>query len=156
MVFKSGKDRGPIDCPRCHVGMSVVGFDTYKGRRIEVDACPQCNGIWLDSGELRKVLGDKKLSDYLTKEIGTKTDSPLLCPRDAGLMDIEIADDIEVDVCLTCNGVWLDAGELAGLKELSDMGYEGDVDAKLEERIQEMEADKHRSAVERLFRKMGL
>ena len=36
------------------------------------------------------------------------------------LMDIETAEDIEVDVCIKCNSVWLDAGELESLESLED------------------------------------
>ena len=57
----------------------------------------------------------------------------LVCPRCGNTMDIEKAEDVEVDVCLTCNGVWLDAGELEKLQEKSEAGYHGDEAAKLEE-----------------------
>lgn len=156
MVFNQTNTTGPVDCPRCGVRTNPVKVDTPKGRQMEVDACPQCHGLWLDTGELKKVLGDRKLSDHLTKEIGIKTESPLLCPRDGGLMDIEIADEIEVDVCLKCFGVWLDSGELAGLHQLSEAGYGGDPDAKLAERLEEIEADAQRSTMDRFFHRLKL
>ncbi|MGB2727191.1 MAG: zf-TFIIB domain-containing protein [Halobacteriota archaeon] len=44
--------------------------------------------------------------------------SKLVCPRcGGGLMDLEYAEEVEIDVCLVCNGAWLDNGELEGLKE---------------------------------------
>ncbi|MBF0142048.1 MAG: zf-TFIIB domain-containing protein [Magnetococcales bacterium] len=38
-------------CPNCAVGMVVV-----QRSGIELDACPQCRGVWLDRGELEKLL----------------------------------------------------------------------------------------------------
>ncbi|HAT49157.1 MAG: zf-TFIIB domain-containing protein [Nitrospirae bacterium] len=38
-------------CPNCNVGMLVV-----QRSGIELDTCPQCRGIWLDRGELEKLL----------------------------------------------------------------------------------------------------
>ncbi len=37
-------------CPKC--GMKLIALD-YKG--IEVDKCSDCQGIWLDAGELEAV-----------------------------------------------------------------------------------------------------
>ena len=37
-------------------------------------------------------------------------------------MDLEYAEDIEIDVCLNCNGAWLDYGELERLKKKSEVG----------------------------------
>lgn len=37
-------------CPKC--GMEMIEID-YKG--IEIDKCSECEGIWLDAGELEAV-----------------------------------------------------------------------------------------------------
>lgn len=136
---KVGKGEKEIECPRCWVKMAKQEVKRI-GPNIIIDVCPKCNGIWLDKGELKKLLKDKKLSDYLTKDIGTKSDSEIVCPKCGGLMDIEKTGDIEVDVCLDCHGVWLDQGELEDLKVKSKEGYEGDEKAKAEEKIEEIEA----------------
>jgi len=39
-----------MKCPKC--GMKFIALD-YKG--IEVDKCSECEGIWLDAGELESV-----------------------------------------------------------------------------------------------------
>ncbi len=39
-----------MKCPKC--GMELIALD-YKG--IEVDKCSECEGIWLDAGELETV-----------------------------------------------------------------------------------------------------
>lgn len=38
-------------CPNCSVGMTQV-----HRSGIELDICPQCRGVWLDRGELEKLL----------------------------------------------------------------------------------------------------
>jgi len=38
-------------CPNCNVAMTQV-----KRSEVEIDMCPQCRGIWLDRGELEKLL----------------------------------------------------------------------------------------------------
>ena len=122
------------------------------GPAVTIDICPKCEGVWLDTGELKKLIHNKKLTDYLTKDIGTQSKSKLVCPRCGGLMDLEFADDIEVDVCLTCNGVWLDAGELHELKEKSKKGFKGDDLEKAVERWEENVKNSRGSFLKRLFR----
>jgi Zn-finger nucleic acid-binding protein len=39
-------------CPNCNVSMQAVNRSG-----VELDMCPQCRGVWLDRGELEKVLG---------------------------------------------------------------------------------------------------
>lgn len=143
-----------IECPKCWVDMDTKEIEIL-GPNFDIDICPECKGIWLDQGELKKLVKDKKISDYLTKHIGTKSDSKLLCPRCGNLMDIEKADDIEVDVCLECRGVWLDPGELEELKELSEEGFEGDETEKMLERYEEMVYNSKRSLLARFIDKIS-
>jgi Zn-finger nucleic acid-binding protein len=141
-----------IECPHCFVKANRGEVEVF-GPNIFIDICPKCGGIWLDHGELNKLLKDKKLSDYLTKDIGTQSKSKLICPRCGGLMDVEHADDVEVDVCLNCNGVWLDSGELQELKSVSESGFKGDDQDKAEERYEEMVKNRRKSFLNRFFKR---
>ncbi len=47
---KKLKELHYMRCPKC--GMELIAID-YKG--IEVDKCSECEGIWLDAGELETV-----------------------------------------------------------------------------------------------------
>lgn len=38
-------------CPVCHVPLSMS-----ERQGVEIDYCPQCRGVWLDRGELDKIL----------------------------------------------------------------------------------------------------
>jgi len=38
-------------CPVCNVGLAMS-----DRQGIEIDYCPQCRGVWLDRGELDKII----------------------------------------------------------------------------------------------------
>ncbi|RJS79533.1 transcription factor [Methanophagales archaeon] len=149
MQNKKQKDK-TLECPRCWVTMKKLEVDVL-GPNVIVDVCPKCHGTWFDNNELKKVLGNRKLADYLTKHIGTKSESKLVCPRCGGLMDLEYAEDVEIDVCLNCNGAWLDYDELDKLKDKSEAGYTGDKDAKAVEEWEDMMAKRRGKGLSGLF-----
>jgi Zn-finger nucleic acid-binding protein len=71
-------------------------------------------------------------------------------------MDLEFADDVEVDVCIKCNGVFLDEGELDELKVKAKEGFEED---RLEKAVERWENDvekNRKSKYNRFFGRMGL
>lgn len=41
-----------MDCPHCKVELKLA-----ERKNIEIDYCPKCRGVWLDRGELDKLLG---------------------------------------------------------------------------------------------------
>ncbi len=40
-------------CPNCQTGMKEIERDS-----VHIDMCPQCRGVWLDRGELEKLLSN--------------------------------------------------------------------------------------------------
>jgi uncharacterized protein len=40
-----------MKCPKCDVVLSLT-----DRQGIEIDFCPQCRGVWLDRGELDKII----------------------------------------------------------------------------------------------------
>jgi Zn-finger nucleic acid-binding protein len=40
-----------MNCPVCNVELKVA-----DRQGIEIDYCPQCRGVWLDRGELDKII----------------------------------------------------------------------------------------------------
>lgn len=46
------------ECPRCP-GIKLKRHFFSAKRNIEVDQCPNCNGYWLDAGELAKIRAEK-------------------------------------------------------------------------------------------------
>lgn len=41
-----------MNCPKCNTALVMS-----ERHGVEIDYCPDCRGIWLDRGELDKVLG---------------------------------------------------------------------------------------------------
>ena len=142
-----------IKCPRCWVEMKKEEVkEEVLGPGVIIDVCPKCQGIWFDNNELKKVLGNRKLAEYLTKHVGTESMSKLKCPRCGAMMDLEYAEDVEIDVCPDCHGAWLDYGELERLKELTEAG--GDKEVEAGEEWEEMMAKRRGKRLNRLFRRL--
>ena len=40
-----------MNCPKCNVTLLMT-----DKQGVEIDYCPQCRGIWLDRGELEKII----------------------------------------------------------------------------------------------------
>ena len=99
------------DCPHCFERLEKKSLK--KGLwSVETDVCRSCNGLYLDKGELLKLTSNRPLHNITTKYLGVDSDSKLLCPGCGSIMDMESVGGVEIDVCLQCNGVWLDSDEL--------------------------------------------
>lgn len=140
-----------LQCPRCWVMLNKEEVELF-GPKVIIDVCPKCQGILFDNNELKKVLGNRKLAEYLTKHVGTESRSKLKCPRCGAMMDLEYAEDVEIDVCPDCHGAWLDYGELERLKEITEAA--GDKEEKAGEEWEEMMAKRRGKRLNRLFRRL--
>lgn len=40
-----------MNCPQCNVALVMT-----ERQGVEIDYCPQCRGVWLDRGELDKII----------------------------------------------------------------------------------------------------
>ena len=107
-----------MDCPRCKVPLSTAN---HKG--IEIDSCPQCEGMWLDHPELDQ-LEDTVMDEDESK--GTMVyavrSSDISCPQCAGPMRTfnYRAYNLPIDECEAQHGFWLDKGEEKRVRELMD------------------------------------
>lgn len=107
-------------CPRCKVALEVKRNDD-----IEIDVCPQCNGLWIDRGEFEvltapsTVYREEKLTkEYsrppLPEEIGY-----IPCVRCGKLMvqkNYALISGVITDECGR-HGIWLDSGELEKIRQ---------------------------------------
>jgi Zn-finger nucleic acid-binding protein len=112
----------PARCPRC-----VCPMDHIHVGLIDIDRCPCCGGVWLDYGELTKLRSNETAMRAL--DVGPARAArlrhvvgALRCPRDQ--RPLEHAADIEqphvsVEHCFYCRGLFLDAGELRDLGEIT-------------------------------------
>lgn len=112
-----------MNCPVCK--KEVLIALEYEG--VEVDYCPACRGVWLDSGEIELLFGDADAAiEFLT--IGKPAAVPhgekhRRCPECNKKMTKESTESehpVTFDHCPRCDGMWLDAGELAVILKHAD------------------------------------
>ena len=88
-----------LACPRDATQLIVEA----KGG-IKFLSCPRCLGWWLPSIAAQALVG--RIPSTL------KTKSPSIqCPNDRLLLSVVKYRTVEIDLCESCGGVWLDAGE---------------------------------------------
>jgi membrane associated rhomboid family serine protease/Zn-finger nucleic acid-binding protein len=90
---------------------------------IQIDCCDQCGGSWYDAGELDEVLGKGHIlfSSLRSSQARTFT-SQLLCPvcslPMSGVTFRREHECLEIDICDTCSGIWLDRGEFQSVRKI--------------------------------------
>lgn len=120
-------------CPRCDRDMVEVSPEHSPTR---LDACLNCKGVWFGGGELtaflqfgleeiqgiRQRIGDG-LGHFVDREVNEST--LLSCPDCHFCMERDMLGNrsqVMADICPTCRGVWLDAGELVTAYEAFQTG----------------------------------
>lgn len=115
MTTKEGNLNNQVEkliCPRCFF---LLMKESVKGQ--EVDHCIRCGGTFLDRGKENAVLGKTASPDIWkgTEICERKLSQKLVCPKDYHtLTTYRVAyagDNVEVDTCPECDGLWLDPKE---------------------------------------------
>jgi Zn-finger nucleic acid-binding protein len=103
-----------MDCPTCCNAMI-----TLELADVEIDHCTVCGGIWLDSGELERLLGDPVQAGRLLSSVrqsDAATEQPRKCPicgKKMAKVNVGRSDPpLLIDKCLRSDGLWFDRGEL--------------------------------------------
>ena len=105
------------ECPKCKIPM-----DQNWIYRQEIERCSQCNGIFLDYGELGYIVRLMKhyrsidLNEPEIETLDASNREPYSCPADGAVLKRQDYGGLPVDTCSECRGVWLDDGELVSLK----------------------------------------
>ena len=113
-----------LNCPRSGNPLKQIEIDGVK-----IDVSAECGGAWFDNYELKKFsTKDKTAGDSLLEELGKISHPPLdlneklKCPKCTDVVMMRSfyspQKQVEIDTCPTCNGVWLDPGELTMMREL--------------------------------------
>ena len=107
-------------CPSCKNDMIVVEY-----HEIELDYCADCQGVWLDSGELELLLESMSmesshlfLSNILASKEAESSEKKRNCPICGQKMKkttIGEQPGTLIDVCRQEDGLWFDGGELGQL-----------------------------------------
>ena len=110
-----------LSCPDCGNTLTV---ERYSG--VEIEDCGKCGGIWLDAGELKRLLDDpaalraaeSENVPSVTREESANPDRR--CPKcNAVLESFHYAyhTPVVLDSCISCSGIWVQDGELANIEE---------------------------------------
>ncbi|MHC5034536.1 MAG: TFIIB-type zinc ribbon-containing protein [Planctomycetota bacterium] len=113
------KEEAGSECPACEAPLN-----RYIAFGIELEGCPDCKGLWLDKGELRRLKDkaqegpwtDLRWVDDEIEAIGRTNATPAnrSCPKCEGQRLVAAAvggSEIMVDWCPSCRGIWLDQDE---------------------------------------------
>ena len=118
-----------MDCPFCENAMI-----TLELADIEIDYCGECEGIWLDAGELELLLGGQPQAKGLIDSFKTEknsTEKPRKCPICSKKMQKIIVGSVEpkllIDRCPKADGLWFDRGELKNILEAGSFDEENKV-----------------------------
>ncbi len=100
-------------CPECSDPLL-----TLDAGGVEIDCCSSCSGIWLDTGELRRI---ELAAAPSTGALPSRTAcAARACPRcpEVALWSHPLASDVPVRVaeCRVCGGLWLAVSDLAHVK----------------------------------------
>ena len=129
-----------MDCPVCkNAAMIVLELD-----EVEVDFCLDCNGIWLDSGELELLLEDEaKAAELLrsfrvVKTSGEQIRKCPICLKKMQKVQVGGTDKpLLIDRCAKEHGLWFDKGELQDVVKTGSLDKEQKIQKLLENMFEE-------------------
>jgi uncharacterized protein len=112
-----------MNCPACGNHLRSV-----QAGNVMVDVCLSgCGGIWFDNFELQKLENPREVAGEMLIKLKKREDLNIdyaqrrKCPRCADVIMMRHfyspLRTVEVDECPGCGGFWLDAGELALIRE---------------------------------------
>jgi Zn-finger nucleic acid-binding protein len=113
--------RKAMECPKCISELKTNDLGEYGF--VVIDICQGCEGAWFDKGELDRL--DDSVWTNVEKIQFDKTSAAhldLKCPKcQEQLEPISPRDakEIVVDRCSSCEGFWLDRGELDQMRDVA-------------------------------------
>lgn len=125
---RSPRIRAVNTCPRCRFPLAEIAIDP-----VRVDRCHRCGGAFFEHGEAGQAFGPlldgRSLLDGPAHVVLTA--SELACPRDeTPLVCCRLAPDVEVEICASCHGFWLDDGEGPRLADILEVDHQKEMQAE--------------------------
>ncbi len=121
-------------CPSCKHPMIVLEFE-----KVETDYCTNCEGIWLDSGELELFLEDSAAKEELLNSfsealtIKEKKRKCPICKKKMNKTFVSSDKDIVIDECKNGHGLWFDKGEILEVIKRGSINKENKIIRVLED-----------------------
>lgn len=103
---------------------------------VHLDMCRECHGVWLDSGELERLMFHfgsdvqntykewlQATSDGTTEPRDFWRESEKVCPKDGAVLNKHytgMAHKVGVEQCVLCRGLWFDGSELYAIAKANE------------------------------------
>lgn len=106
-----------MKCPKC----GTENMEVFSVRKVAVERCSSCGGIWFDARELSQLLDQdaQYVASLRRGSVNVQLEGKKgFCPRDgAELLRVysSIDHSVILDACAECRGIWLDGGEFEKL-----------------------------------------
>ena len=123
-----------MKCPACDELMIVLELE-----EIEIDYCTECEGIWLDGGELELLLEEVSEKEELLasfKVDDSSDETKIRCPICIKKMEKVLVgkeNKILLDRCKNHHGLWFNKGELYEVVKLGSIDEENKILTLLKE-----------------------
>lgn len=106
-----------MDCPKCN----KVAMETDTAGGVVIERCPNCQGLYLDEGEMESLLSSeagRPIDSSEFTEISDHKDMELAFCRKCNVEMEPIwgPANMRIDRCPKCRGVFLDQGELTAIR----------------------------------------
>jgi Zn-finger nucleic acid-binding protein len=115
-----------LKCPQCDRDMAEVMARANPGTLIQLDQCRTCGGIWCDKWELFPIAREDAeqldtVDENLLRDPIKLPQKTIYCPRCADELrvfaDPILPQDIQLQRCRHCDGIWLNRGQLRRYKD---------------------------------------
>jgi len=110
-----------MNCPNCD---DEVLQPRLTKQAIEVDCCPNCDGVWIDRGGcLFFTRHPGRFSEKLALAVEQGRIGVKLSPRNKSrMMQVYYDGQYELDYCQSSNGIWFDSAKLSAISR-HDVGF---------------------------------
>lgn len=104
-----------MNCPKCEGVLHINEGEGHIGF-----VCKSCEGIWLSKKYIISLKHnyDFQPEEFLSKLAESSSETTDLCPSCNATLHKSTVNNIELEWCQSCEGVWFDKSELATLTAL--------------------------------------
>ncbi len=144
-------------CPACQVDLETTDIEGYR-----VERCPSCHGHLVPTLNLSAIkrscrTSEDELRSRASSDFKGSISETIICPLCKCRMSKQRMSsplDMELDVCDSCDRVWLDGGEIAMVQLACEARHPSAEASEMQRRSAQFEADPAR--VDRFKRNCSL